>query len=401
MPRRPKRRDRGMVLVMALFTMAALLVAATGALLVGSSDIRATRNYRGAAQVHFAAESAILDALQTVNGPGVVNFQAEIVNNWTTLWGASSRNFGPFSGFTYHVSVSSGANPANDGRFVATATGIEGVKNVVVANVTRSNVPSTAPGAIYLVNDAPTNATFNGNAFTVDGNDHRFAGGMGTAPPVPGISTRNATNTTETITSLSATQDDNVTGLGFSMGPPIVPSVWTSPVAPTTTQLNQIITDILARRGNPPNPPDDNTGNINGNQVYGTPANPQITHLTASNVRMNGNATGCGIMIVEGDLKVLGTFSFNGLILVRGVTTIGDDVIGGLTQVGGNATLYGSIWSENLSLKVTGSAIVNYSSQALAYANQASNYTQLPAMLKVTAIADCTQVMPGVGGCPG
>ena len=147
MPRRPKRRERGMVLVMALFTMAALLVAATGALLVGSSDIRATRNYRGAAQVHFAAESAILDALQTVNGPGVVNFQNEIVNNWTTLWGASSRNFGPFSGFTYNVSVYSGANPANDGRFVATATGIEGVKNVVVAIVTRSNVPSTAPGA--------------------------------------------------------------------------------------------------------------------------------------------------------------------------------------------------------------------------------------------------------------
>ena len=77
-----------MVLVMALFTMAALLVAATGALLVGASDVRATRNYRGAAQVHFVAESAILDAMQTVNGPGTVNFQNEIVNNWSALWGS-------------------------------------------------------------------------------------------------------------------------------------------------------------------------------------------------------------------------------------------------------------------------------------------------------------------------
>src|SRR5438128_3118655 len=260
MSRKPKRADRGMVLVMALFTMAVLLAAATGALLVGSSDIRATRNYRGAAQVHFAAESGILDAMQTVNGPGVVNLQNEVVDQWTALWGTSARNFGPFSGFTYTVAVYSGANPASDGRFVATAKGVEGVKNVVVANLTRSDIPSTAPGAIYLVNDAATNATFNGNAFTVDGNDHRYTGGMGTAPPVPGISTRNATNTTETITSLSAQQDDNVTGLGFSMGPPIVPSVWTSPVAPSSTQLNQIITDILARRGNPANPPDDNTG---------------------------------------------------------------------------------------------------------------------------------------------
>ncbi|TMA58127.1 MAG: hypothetical protein E6J75_06100 [Deltaproteobacteria bacterium] len=393
MPRTPKRRERGMVLVMALFTMAALLVAVTGALLVGSSDIRATRNYRGAAQVHFAAESAILDALQTVNGPGVVNFQNEIVNNWTTLWGASSRNFGPFSGFTYNVSVYSGTTPADDGRFVATATGIEGVKNVVVANVTRSNVPSTAPGAIYLVNDAPTNATFNGNAFTVDGNDHRFAGGMGTAPPVPGISTRNATNTTETITSLTATQDDNVTGLGFSMGPPIVPSVWTSPVAPSIAQLNQIITDILARRGNPPNPPDDNTSNINSNQIYGTPANPQITHLTANNVHMNGNASGCGIMVVEGDLTINGDFDFVGLMIVRGQTTFS-------TSITGNATIYGSLWTEDLNLTVGGSAVVNYSSDALALANQSTGGGALPALIKVTSIADCAELPGGSGGCP-
>ncbi|TMA38829.1 MAG: hypothetical protein E6J79_05445 [Deltaproteobacteria bacterium] len=393
MPRTPKRRERGMVLVMALFTMAALLVAVTGALLVGSSDIRATRNYRGAAQVHFAAESAILDALQTVNGPGVVNFQNEIVNNWTTLWGASSRNFGPFSGFTYNVNVYSGTTPANDGRFVATATGIEGVKNVVVANVTRSNVPSTAPGAIYLVNDAPTDSTFNGNAFTVDGNDHRFAGGMGTAPPVPGISTRNATNTTETITSLTATQDDNVTGLGFSMGPPIVPSVWTSPVAPSIAQLNQIITDILARRGNPPNPPDDNTSNINANQVYGTPANPQITHLTANNVHMNGNASGCGIMVVEGDLTINGDFDFVGLMIVRGQTTFS-------TSITGNATIYGSLWTEDLNLTVGGSAVVNYSSDALALANQSTGGGALPALIKVTSIADCAELPGGSGGCP-
>ena len=393
MPRRPKRRERGMVLVMALFTMAALLVAATGALLVGSSDIRATRNYRGAAQVHFAAESAILDALQTVNGPGVVNFQNEIVNNWTTLWGATSRNFGPFSGFTYNVSVYSGTNPADDGRFVATATGIEGVKNVVVANVTRSNVPSTAPGAIYLVNDAPTNSTFNGNAFTVDGNDHRFAGGMGTAPPVPGISTRNATNTTETINSLSATQDDNVTGLGFSMGPPLVPSVWTSPVAPSLAQLNQIITDILARRGSPAVPPDDNTSNINGNQTYGTPANPQITHLTANNVHMNGNATGCGIMVVEGDITINGDFDFVGLMLVRGQTTFS-------TSITGNATIYGSLWTEDLNLNVGGSAIVNYSSDALALANQSTGGGALPALIKVNSLADCSELPAGSGGCP-
>src|SRR3989442_11091909 len=117
MPRKPKRTDRGMVLVMALFTMAVLLAAVTGALLVGASDSRATRNYRGAAQVHFVAESGILDAMQAVNGPGVVDLQNEVVNNWSALWGTTARNFGPFGGFTYNVAVYSGANPASDGRF--------------------------------------------------------------------------------------------------------------------------------------------------------------------------------------------------------------------------------------------------------------------------------------------
>jgi len=393
MQRRPKRKDRGMVLVMALFTMAALLVAATAALLVGASDVRATRNYRGAAQVHFVAESAILDAMQTVNGPGTVNFQNEIVNNWSALWGSTSRNFGPFSGFTYNVAVYSGANPANDGRFVATANGTEGVKNIVVATVTRTNIPSTAPGAIYLVNDAPTDSIFNGNAFGVDGNDHHFTGGMGTAPPVPGISTRNATNTTEAINSLTSDQKDNVTGLGFSTGPPVVPSVWTSPAAPSLTQLNQIITDILARRGNPPVPADDNSSNINGNQTYGTPASPQITHLTGNNVKMNGNATGCGIMIVEGDLQILGDFDFVGLMIVRGQTTFS-------TSITGNATIYGSIWTEDLKLSVGGSAIINYSSDALALANQSAGGGALPGTIKVTSLADCAQLPAGVGGCP-
>jgi len=394
MPRKPNRADRGMALVMALFTMATLMAAVVGALLVGASDIRATRNYRGASQVHFVAESGILDAMQTVNGPGVVNLQNEVVNNWTAMWGATARNFGPFSGFTYNVAVYSGANPANDGRFVATANGLEGVKNIVVANLTRSNIPSTAPGAIYLVNDSPTNATFNGNAFTVDGNDHSYLGGMGTAPPVPGISTRNATNTSETLSSLAAIQQDNVTGLGFSYGPPIVPSVMTSPAAPSSAQLNRIITDILARRGNPPVPADDNSHNINGNQTYGTPPNCQITHLTnTSGVTLNGNANGCGIMIVEGDLTIQGDFNFAGLLLVRGQTNVD-------TNITGNATIYGSLWTEDLNLIVGGSAIIDYSSDALALANLVGGGGALPAPVRVTSLVDCAEVPAGAAGCP-
>jgi len=393
--RRARPSERGMALVMALFTVTALLLAATGALLVGSADMRATRNYRGAAQVHFAAESGILDALQNVNGAGIISFQNDVVNQWSNTFGTAARSFGPFAGFTYTVSpILDAANPANSGYLVATANGTESTRNVVVARVTRSNIPSTAPGAIYLASDSPTNATFNGNAFAVDGNDHNYTGGAGPGTPVPGISTRNDTNAQETIASLSAQQKDNVTGQNFSMGPPIVPSVTTSPAAPTMTQMNALIADLLAK----PRPPDDNSSRINGNQTYGTvnPMSPQITHLTnTGGVTLNGNASGAGIMIVEGDLTIQGSFDFVGLLIVRGRTNVA-----GTTDVTGNATVYGSIWTQDINLVVGGSALVYYSSQALGVANNVSGGGALPAPVNVASLADCAEVPPATGGCP-
>src|SRR5216117_607420 len=73
----------------------------------------------------------ISHALQVVNGPGVVNFQNDVVGNWGTLFGTGTRSFGPVAGYAYTVSAA--ADPAdvvNAGRFVATATGLEGARNV-------------------------------------------------------------------------------------------------------------------------------------------------------------------------------------------------------------------------------------------------------------------------------
>src|SRR5207247_3960876 len=154
------------------------------------SDIRATRDARGGSQAHFVAESGISEALQRINGPGVVDFQNDVVGQWAATWGAGTHAFGPVSGYTYTVTpVASAADPTNAGRLIATANGRESAHNVVVANVVRSDIPSTAPGAIYLANDQATNATFKGDSFSIDGNDHNYTGGAGSAPPVPGLST--------------------------------------------------------------------------------------------------------------------------------------------------------------------------------------------------------------------
>lgn len=180
--------------------MATLLLLAASALLIGTANVEPTRNFRGAVQVHFVAESAISEALQVANGPGVVNFQNDVVGQWATTFGSGSHAFGPIAGFTYSVApAASAGSPANAGRFVATALGSCGERNVVVADVARSNVPLVTPGAVYLATDAATNATFKGNAFVVDGNDHDYNGGAGPAAPVPGIATRTDANTQETL----------------------------------------------------------------------------------------------------------------------------------------------------------------------------------------------------------
>ena len=80
-------------MVISLFTLMVFIVVCATSTLIAGSDIRATRDARGGSQAHFVAESAIAEALQRVNGPGVVNFQNDVVGQWAATWGAG-RLFG-------------------------------------------------------------------------------------------------------------------------------------------------------------------------------------------------------------------------------------------------------------------------------------------------------------------
>src|SRR5262245_33569048 len=209
---RRRRAERGMALVIALFVMAVLLMVSGTAMLIGGSDLRATRNYRRISQARFAAESAISHAVQRVNTNGTVHFKNEIVDGWSALFGAGSKTFAPISGFTYTVAAIQDPNAglqATMGWLRSTATGPDGTKSTVVARVNRTVIPTQAPGAIYLSQDAATNANFNGNAFQIDGNDRMLNGSPGPAPAIPGLSTRNSGNTQEAIGSLSGIELDN------------------------------------------------------------------------------------------------------------------------------------------------------------------------------------------------
>lgn len=136
-------------MVLALFTLTLLTIVVSTSALIGATDVRATRNYRGASQAHFVAESGIAEAVQRINTVGVVNYQNDVANQWSTVWGATSHSFSGTAGYTYAVTTTpTPGNTANAARLTATADGPEGSRNIVVANVVRSNIPETTPGAV-------------------------------------------------------------------------------------------------------------------------------------------------------------------------------------------------------------------------------------------------------------
>jgi cysteine-rich repeat protein len=231
----------------------------------------------------------------------------------------------------------------------------------------------TPPGAVYLSADGPTSTSFALTYLHVTGSDFHLDGTPGSRPAIAGIAVRTEANAQAVRDGLAPNHLDDVLGKGFSLDPP-TPSVLLQP-GPSEAMIAQFVGDLSNAPGvhtfsasqiNNSNktsfvPPSCGIGCCNGSINV-----PKVSHFTASSLLMqfNGNVAGCGIMIVDGDLTLRGTMDFQGLVIVRGTTTIeGNDELG----LWGNATVYGSLWTSALSLpSTTAGLVVKYSGDALA-----------------------------------
>jgi hypothetical protein len=394
-----RRAERGVAIVFVTFAIAALLVAISGALVTGAANSRATANYKGASQIHFVAESGISHAVQNINSTGTTNFKDQIVDDWPNRFGTNAKSMAPMTGFTYTVTVEeNAANPTHRGRIVSTATGPDNYRNTVVATVVRTNNLATAPGAVYLATDNPVATNFIGNSFILDGNDHNYMGGAGPGDPVPGLSTRNQTNTASVVATLGSNQLDNVKGLGYQATSPVVPSVMTSSWAPSTTQMQAYI-DQFDDSGCDQSGP---TGSVAGNgpicgSTFADPPDPKCCHSYGTVTIAAGTVEGSGVWIIEGDLEISGTLDYAGLIIVKGNTITKKDPG---TGVAGTASVYGSLWSWDVQFSAGGSAMVAYSTNALTLANTVVGGQALPTTVKVDSLANCAAVPAGSSGCP-
>jgi hypothetical protein len=361
---------------MALFSVAALAMAVGTALVVSSADVLATRNYTTGAQVHLAAESAIAEALQTVNGPGVVDFRRDVVRRWRALWGPGPRRFAAAADFAYTVSAEvEPGDPSDGGRFVATATGPEGARRVVAATVVRVALPATSPGALLLTAAPPARTHLGRGRFSIDGNDHDLEGRPAPGPPVLGIATRTAEAAERATAGLDAAGLAAIRGVGYA---PRAASASSSPAAPSARHLDRILETLRARRG----VVTERRSRFQGNVSFGSRGAPAITELANDDgvTLRGGRVSGAGILIVAGDLTVAGTLTFDGLVIVEGLTT-----------VEGDATVQGSLWTGDLRL-ARGTVTVRYSSAGLGLAGAVAAGSALPAPVVVTSLVDCPQI---------
>ncbi|HED00201.1 MAG TPA: hypothetical protein ENN18_07445 [Proteobacteria bacterium] len=249
-------------------------------------------------------------------------------------------------------------------KIIVESTGTIAGATAVVEMLIRKNSLPPIPGSVSLVGESHTN--FNGNSFLVDGRDYQLTDSegnpTGTATAKNGISVGdtadNDAQKNAIISGLSSQQQDNVKGTGSD------PSVGTSTEL-TKDRVSEFASLIQGMADytltNPSSFSSINTGSV---------ADPKIIYVTATqNVKITGNTTGVGILVIEGsgyDFEFGGNISWKGLVII-----LGNNV--SFTQVGGggvNNIMGGLIVCEKSSdtgkeFDIRGNIKLLYSKQAL------------------------------------
>jgi hypothetical protein len=369
------RDQQGMALFATFLMLLLVLSLGAASLLQSTIDLRATSHFRTGVQALMAAESGALHGLSSINQHGgVFDFKTEVVDKWagsTTLLGPGKHTMlsDPTAGYSVTVEADA-TDPQNFGYIVGSGWAPLQAARVVALRVQRSALAGS-PGAIYVFEDKPITLTPKGNDFYIHGEDHYADGTIRIGgSDAPAVSTRNDAVAQKIIDSINASgRADQFTGLG------LVPSVMATG-GPTVDDVNKVIHDILAKTTYcPAGAPAANCTYQNNKQVFNNSATdflssmssantPMVMELTNTNgVSINGNLTGYGILIVDGPLNINGSIDFKGLIIARkGFQN---------STLNGNATIQGSLWTNAQDLVVGGSLTVDYSVQALQFANSA------------------------------
>lgn len=381
---------QGFIAVIALLIMAILLMFGVTFLTMATTENTMVTNGINGQVAFNIAEAGIDHAKRVLLGANLTTILAAGPNQGILSFGASVN----FAGGTYEVRVtnncttgtgctamatpsapldSGGGTTDTDSRVVVESTGT--YRNAVKKVRALIEIPAILdpPSSIYTLNGPdggePTEFTFNGNSFLVQGQDTAPGQTTPISPvvdPVPGLGVMTCPTCSnpddvplqEALNSVSPQQPDNITGAGAD------PSIQEPSTSITASYLTTLKSYLTARA----DVTYSGTTTIDGGSTIGTQTNPQIT-VVNGDLQFKGSASGFGILLVTGHFEMAGNATFQGIILVDG-----DD---GMVELKGTAQDGGKVWgsiihinrsssnSGETRLRIEGNSQVYYSRQAI------------------------------------
>jgi hypothetical protein len=238
----------------------------------------------------------------------------------------------------------------------AAAAGISSANLTGWLRQTDVGLPLAPPAALTIL-DPAADVRFAGNSFRVSGTDFRLNGTPSGSPPVYGIAIDGSA--TQVLTQLSGQQRDNVTGTG---GWPSVTS-WSPPTSGWLQGLVDSMEPLAQIRFT------NYSGNYSGTLGNAQSQDYLIVHSQGNlSVSGTGGSVGAGVLCVEGDLEISGSWSYIGYVFVTGRLRLTGGGSGarvyGAMYVGGDVqqSLSGTVYDTSIS----GSIDILYSSEGLA-----------------------------------
>jgi hypothetical protein len=384
-------REDGAVLVVALIFLGILALVGATATIITTTDIKIGANYKASEKALYVAEAGVQEARERLRlkpdtdpaFPDIIKDGHANNHEWAAYIGESTKaqKKGYVVGNPVHVytlSVQTGTDmmdytvvithqidPSDptkvlywgdsdgdgdpqrhtDGTkgdpniYLITSYGnAEGASKVVQMEVMRLK-PIDVRAALY----AGSPATINGNSTDIIGND-----GCG-GSPLPGIATPLAMPGAVTTNG-----GPNITGegMGDDPDPPSISDLQNPPIN-VQTLVNSLkvaadfsyTVDSATQTASSTPGPGDGWGDPTPGSTDTDPSSCDEFNIVYYNtqdsyIKLSGGVSGCGILLVEGDLEMHGGFSWYGPILVTGsldFTGSGDSNITGAVLTGGEA----------------------------------------------------------------
>lgn len=350
----PVADERGIALVIALLVMALLSILGVTFLSMSATEFAIASNEVDASRAFFLTEAGVALAKQSLRNSANWNNELTAVQPFA----CPALVPGTLGSCSYRIendAADPSGDPTNDTNniVIIEARGLsQTASREVHLAFTRAPGLPTPPAALLSVGIS-SNVSFNGVAFTIDGNNWIPPADDGSTPEVQdnaacasttapkfGIGVPNATHQLTVKNALSSQQQDNV--IGSSPNPPWSPASDTPSIGVDTsitqTQLLDLVNNLLPLADITYSP-----GTSISSGTLGTQAAPKIVAIDAtgysgSDPALTLNATsGAGILIVKnGTLKITGNSQWVGIVIVLGSNVAID------TSGGGEKSVYGA-----------------------------------------------------------